>query len=213
MNSETEVKKKKKNYLNNSDLLEEIKKSREQGKVTEKLGTMFMALVKKYATIPRFSGYTYNEDMQAFALLTLTRVWKSFDETTYDNPFAYFTRIVHNAFHQFDNMERKQRDIRDALLVENGKNPSFNYAERYDDEHVLITADDDSDIMEYFDKHDVSRENVKTIDTYEDDSGFYKLETESREIINDDVLEPDLLDSLETDICDVVHTDDIFYKD
>lgn len=122
--------KKKKNYLNNADMLIELKKCHEKGRLTEEMGNMFLMLTKRYASIPRFSGYSYNDEMQSFALLTLTKVWKGFDANRFNNPFAYFTQIVHNAFHQFDNQERRQRDIRDALLVDQGKNPSYSYSER-----------------------------------------------------------------------------------
>lgn len=136
----TVIPKKKKNYLNNADILLELKKCHAQGKLTEEMGKMFLSLVKRYASIPRFSGYSYNNDMQSFALLTLVKVWKGFNAEKYNNPFAYFTQIVHNAFHQLDNQERRQRDIRDAILVEQGKNPSFNYCERMNENG----SDDDS---------------------------------------------------------------------
>ena len=144
--------KKKKNYLNNADMLVELKKSHENGRLTEEMGLMFMMLVKRYASIPRFSGYSYNDEMQSFALLTLVKVWKGFDGTRFFNPFAYFTQIVHHAYHQLDNQERKQRDIRDALLVDQGKNPSYNYSERAS--YGGDGSDDaygDSDYMEFHD--------------------------------------------------------------
>jgi len=145
--------KKKKNYLNNADMLRELKLSHENNsRLTEEMGLMFKMLVKRYASIPRFSGYSYNDEMQGFALLTLVKVWKGFDAAKYSNPFAYFTQIVHHAFHQLDNQERKQRDIRDALLVDQGKNPSYNFAERasYTDDSGDSYGDIDS--MEVYDR-------------------------------------------------------------
>ena len=149
--------KRKKNYLNNSDLLIELKKSREQDRVTENLGAMFLALVKRYASIPRFSGYSYNDEMQLFALFTLCKVWKGFDAERFNNPFAYFTQIVHNSFHQLDNRERRQRDIRDALLVDQGKNPSFNYSERMSGSDEYMDDFGDNDYMEVQDR------DIKTV--------------------------------------------------
>lgn len=145
-------KKKPKNYLNNADMLIELKKCHVQGKLTEEMGRMFMMLVKRYASIPRFSGYSYNDDMQSFALLTLTKVWRGFNADKYKNPFAYFTQIVHNAFHQLDNQERRQRDIRDAVLVDQGKNPSFNYTERMNGANDSMDDLGDSDYMEVHDR-------------------------------------------------------------
>lgn len=149
----TTVKKKPKKYLNNTDMLAELKKCHANGRLTEEMGKMFVTLVKRYASIPRFSGYSYNDDMQSFALLTLVKVWKGFNAEKYNNPFAYFTQITHHAFHQLDNQERRQRDIRDAVLVDQGKNPSFNYADRMT--HAS-TLDDlgDGDYMEIHDNAD-----------------------------------------------------------
>lgn len=144
--------KRKKNYLNNPDMIAELRKCHAQDRLTEEMGKMLMTLVKRYATIPRFANYSYNEDMQSLALLTLCKAWKRFNIEKYDNPFAYYTQITHHAFHQLDNSERKQRDIRDALLVDQGKNPSFNYAERQSSDDDSYDAYGDSDYMEVHDK-------------------------------------------------------------
>lgn len=154
MTEEVPKKKKKKNYLNNADMLKEIDRCHAEDKLTDEMANMFMSLVKRYATIPRFSGYSYNDDMQSLALLTLVEMWRKFDREKFNNPFAYYTQIVHNAFHQLDNKERRQRDIRDAVLVDHGKNPSFNYEERY--RNTLSESEDlgDNDAMEYHDYDD-----------------------------------------------------------
>ena len=136
-------------YVTNKELLREIEISRKQDKMTEELGVMLMKICKRYAVIGRFANYTYNEDMQAFALMTLCRVWRGFNPEKSNNPFAYFTQIINNAFFQLDNMERKQRDIRDAILVDQGKNPSFSYSERVD-----FDNSDDFDQMEIHDMID-----------------------------------------------------------
>lgn len=136
-------------YVRKDDMMLEITKSKQQGKMTEQLGKMFLQLTRRYATVKRFVGYSYNDEMQGFALMTLCKVWKAFDETKYNNPFAYYTQVIHNAFFQFNNQERNQRKIRDAMLVKNGRNPSYNYTEqggRSED----MDADGDSDFMEVY---------------------------------------------------------------
>lgn len=140
INKKTEKRKNSKNYLNNADLMKEIIKSRAQDKMTDELANMFKVLAKKYASKGRFVNYTYNEDLQAFALLTGVKVWRSFDPEKGNNPFAYFTQVFKAAFLQYDNNERKQRDIRDAKLIDLGSNPSYSYTDRYgseDFEHHL----------------------------------------------------------------------------
>lgn len=127
--------KKKKNYINNADLLKELEISNEQGKMTTNLTKMLMMLTHRFATKGRFANYTYNEDMQAFALLTIVKVWKGFKAERSNNPFAYFTQTIKNAFFQFDNLERKQRDIRDSILISHGESASFSFMDRNGHDH------------------------------------------------------------------------------
>lgn len=144
----TTTKKKPKNYLNNVDIMKEWNQSMTDGKMTNTFADMMKQLTKRYAVTHRFAGYTYNEDMQAFALMTICKVWKSFNPKITNNPFAYFTQIIHNAFFAFNNQERKERMIRDKLLVNQGKPPSFGFSESasYDGDSY-----GDTDFMEFLD--------------------------------------------------------------
>lgn len=154
----TELKKKKKNYINNADLLIELEKSHKQNRMTEELGRMLLLLCQRYIQIPRFAKYTYTDDMQGFALMTICRVWKSFDATKSQNPFAYFTQCIHHAYFAYNNQERKQRDIKDEIRIRNGMNASYNYADR-------VNGNDDHDAsgdVDYMEIHDV-------IDPYKED--------------------------------------------
>lgn len=121
------AKRKTTNYLNNRDLLAETIKSNEQDKMTEKLAQMLMKLVERYGKKGNFSGYTYNDDMQAYALMMLVRTWRSFKPERSTNAFAFFTQCVKNSFIQYLNQERRQRDIRDEMLVSKGLSPSHTY--------------------------------------------------------------------------------------
>lgn len=127
-------------YLNNKDLLSEVIKSKQQQKMTDKFARMLMLLTSRYAKKGNFSGYTYNEDMQGYALMMLVRTWDSFDPSKSENPFAFYTQCIKNSFTQFLNQERKQRDIRDSLLVDNGMSPSYSYTES-DDQQEGSLAD------------------------------------------------------------------------
>ena len=127
------IKKKKKvtPYLNNRDLLAETLKSKEQGKMTDTLARMLMTLVDKYAGQKSFCNYSYNDDMQAYALMMLSKTWNGFKPEKSSNAFAFFTQCVKNSFRQYLNTERRQRDIRDKALVEQGMNPSHTYEIAY----------------------------------------------------------------------------------
>jgi len=114
-------------YLNNKDLLPEVITSKAKGEMTPTLAKMLMLLCSNYAKKGNFVNYSYNEDMQAYALMMLVRTWKSFDPAKSNNPFAFFTQCIKHSFIQYLNHEKRQRDVRDALLVDQGFNPSFGY--------------------------------------------------------------------------------------
>lgn len=119
--------KKRTNYINNRDLLHEVVESKKTGQMTNKLAHMLLLLCQRYAGKSNFSGYTYNEDMQGFAMLMLVRTWQAFDPAKSQNPFAFFTQCIKHSFIQYLNQEKRQRDIRDEILVQEGMSPSYNY--------------------------------------------------------------------------------------
>jgi RNA polymerase sigma factor (sigma-70 family) len=119
-------------YVTNKALLAEFAKSKERGEMTNELAKMVMLICERYARRGSYASYTYNEDLQSFALMNLVKSWKSFNPEKSQNPFAYFTSCIHNSFLQYLNQERKHRNIRDALLVENGLDPSYTYSGSYE---------------------------------------------------------------------------------
>lgn len=121
------TKKRKVNYLNNKDFLAEVIKSKEQSRMTDKLARMLQLLTARYAKKSNFANYTYNDDMQGYAMLMLVRTWHSFDPKKSLNPFAFFTQCIKNSFIQYLNQERRQRDIRDIALINQGMSPSFTF--------------------------------------------------------------------------------------
>jgi DNA-directed RNA polymerase specialized sigma24 family protein len=114
-------------YLNNKELLAEVKKSKKKGQMSDALAKMLQLLCSKYAKKGNFVNYSYNEDMQAYAMMMLVRTWNSFNPEKSNNPFAFFTQCVKNSFIQYLNHEQRQRDVRDLLLIDSGLNPSYGY--------------------------------------------------------------------------------------
>ena len=114
-------------YLNNADMLKAVLESKEMGHMSDTLARMLMMLVRRYASKGNFSGYSYNDEMQSFALVSLTRTWASFDPAKSSNCFAYFTQCTHNSFIQYLAVEKKQQLIRDEMMIDGGLMPSYSY--------------------------------------------------------------------------------------
>ncbi len=97
----------------------------ERGSITNKLAKMFILMVNKYAQRGNWRGYTYLDEMKGQALLQLAQMGLQFDEYKSDNPFSYYTASVSNSFTRVFNLEKKNQELRDDLLVESGASPSF----------------------------------------------------------------------------------------
>ncbi|HEY6437090.1 MAG TPA: hypothetical protein VIY47_10905, partial [Ignavibacteriaceae bacterium] len=97
----------------------------ERGSITNKLAKMFILMVNKYAQRSNWRGYTYLDEMKGQALLQLAQMGLQFDEFQSDNPFSYYTMSLQNSFTRVLNLEKKNQDLRDDLLIDSGASPSF----------------------------------------------------------------------------------------
>jgi hypothetical protein len=120
----------------------------EEGKITNRLATMFMLLVERYSKRGNWRGYTYVDEMRSHALLQLSQIGLQFDESKSDNPFAFYTQVIKNCFTRILNVERKNQHIRDDLLIIAGVQPSYTrqidheIEQRFGDEQATVTAAD-----------------------------------------------------------------------
>lgn len=130
-------------YLSNKELLAEVKNSKVKGEMTNKLARMLQMLCSKYAKKGNFVNYSYNEDMQAYAMMMLVRTWDGFKPEVSTNAFAWYTQCIKNSFIQYLKQEKRQRDIRDELLVDQGLTPSFGFGEK--DENDAHNVEDEED--------------------------------------------------------------------
>lgn len=88
----------KRNYLNNRDLLDEIIKSKEQDALTSKALEMLMLLANKCNTKLHYANPDDRQDCIASAYMDLFRYWKSFNPEKSSNAFAYFTEVSKRGF-------------------------------------------------------------------------------------------------------------------
>jgi DNA-directed RNA polymerase specialized sigma24 family protein len=118
-------------YVTNAQLLEAIAADKANGrKLSSKLAKYLWMIAERYSHSPSFGGYSFREDMVSFAVVNLCANWYKFDPTKSDNPFAFYTTAAYRSFLQYLADEKKQRDIRDTMLVDQGANPSFSFQER-----------------------------------------------------------------------------------
>ncbi|MDH7971050.1 hypothetical protein QH494_02555 [Sphingomonas sp. AR_OL41] len=99
----------------------------DRGRITERLGREFIALVTAYGRRGNFAGYSYIDEMRSNALISLSHGALKFDDTRTDNAFAYLTVITHNAFLKVLKDEKRAQILRDTLLMDAGANPSIGF--------------------------------------------------------------------------------------
>jgi hypothetical protein len=131
-------------YVKNADLLPVVLEAKVVGKVTTQLIKMIQMIAERYSRSSNFIGYSFREDMVAAAVMNLCNTALKFNELKYSNAFSYYTSAIHNSFLQYIADEKKHRNIRDALLIDAGSNPSFNYLQGEKDEsHFEIKESDE----------------------------------------------------------------------
>jgi hypothetical protein len=76
------------------------------------VGKCIMLIAQRLATRPNFVGYSYKEEMIGDAIENCLRYLHNFNPEKTNNPFAYFTQIVYNAFLRRIDKEKKQLYIK-----------------------------------------------------------------------------------------------------
>ena len=114
---------KKRNYVNNKDLLAALIAYRaavaeaEEGgedkpQVPDYIGKCIMMIAQRLATRPNFSGYMYKEEMISDGIENCLQYIHNFNPEKSQNPFAYFTQIIWYAFLRRISKEKKQMYIK-----------------------------------------------------------------------------------------------------
>jgi len=106
----------------------------DHGRITNKLGTMFLKLVERYSHRANWRGYTYVDEMRGQALVQLSYMGLQFNEAKSDNPFAYYTAAVNNSFTRVLNLEKRSQNIKDDILIEQGHLPSYSRQLKHEEE-------------------------------------------------------------------------------
>jgi hypothetical protein len=113
----------KRNYVNNPDLLaaliaykELCKEAEDAGEknpqVPEYIGKCILLIATRLATKPNFSGYSYKEEMISDGIENCLQYIHNFNPEKSHNPFAYFTQIIWFAFLRRIQKEKKQTYIK-----------------------------------------------------------------------------------------------------
>jgi hypothetical protein len=84
------------------------------------LGECFLKIATHLSYKPNFVNYMFREDMISDGIENCVQYIHNFDPEKSNNPFAYFTQIIHYAFLRRIQKEKKQLDIKNKIIDRTG---------------------------------------------------------------------------------------------
>ena len=124
-------KKKPEHYVNNKELLEalivyrtKVAAAKEAGlpkpRITNYLGECFLKIATHLSYKPNFVNYMFRDDMISDGIENCVQYIHNFNPERSQNPFAYFTQIIHYAFLRRIQKEKKQLEIKTKIIERTG---------------------------------------------------------------------------------------------
>ena len=129
-------------YVNNKEFLaaliayrEMVQLAEQRGdpkpRITNYLGECFLKIATHLSFKPNFVNYIFKDDMISDGIENCVQYIHNFDPEKSQNPFAYFTQIIHYAFLRRIQKEKKQLEIKNKILEKTGFDEVF-----YDDNTI-----------------------------------------------------------------------------
>ena len=95
------------------------------------IGECFLKIANHLSFKPNFVNYMFKEDMISDGIENCVQYIHNFDPDKSQNPFAYFTQIIHYAFLRRIQREKRQLEIKNKIIERSG------YSEVFDDNNRL----------------------------------------------------------------------------
>ena len=142
--------KRSEHYVNNKEFLAALVKLREDREIAEikglpkppiprYVGECFLKIANHLSFKPNFVNYMFKEDMISDGIENCVQYIHNFNPAKSQNPFAYFTQIIHYAFLRRIQREKRQLEIKNKILEKSG------YSEVFDNNNTI----DGSSFSEY----------------------------------------------------------------
>ena len=134
--------KRSEHYVNNKEFLAALVKLREDREIAEirglpkppiprYIGECFLKIANHLSFKPNFVNYMFKEDMISDGIENCVQYIHNFNPEKSQNPFAYFTQIIHYAFLRRIQREKRQLEIKNKIIEKSG------YQEVFDDNNQI----------------------------------------------------------------------------
>ena len=128
--------KRSEHYVNNKEFLAALIKYREDKEIAEiqgkpkppiprYIGECFLKIANHLSFKPNFVNYMFKEDMISDGIENCVQYIHNFNPEKSQNPFAYFTQIIHYAFLRRIQKEKRQLEIKNKILERSGFSEVF----------------------------------------------------------------------------------------
>ena len=128
--------KRSEHYVNNKEFRAALIKLREDREIAEirgkekpriprYIGECFLKIATHLSFKPNFVNYMFKEDMISDGIENCVQYIHNFNPEKSQNPFAYFTQIIHYAFLRRIQKEKKQLEIKNKILEKTGYEQVF----------------------------------------------------------------------------------------
>ena len=134
--------KRSEHYVNNKEFLaaliayrENVDLAAQRGEpkpvIPRYIGECFLKIATHLSFKPNFVNYMFKDDMVSDGIENCVQYIHNFNPEKSQNPFAYFTQIIHYAFLRRIQREKRQLEIKNKILEKSG------YSEVFDDNNTL----------------------------------------------------------------------------
>ena len=128
--------KRSEHYVNNKEFLAALIKYREDKEIAEiqgkpkppsprYIGECFLKIANHLSFKPNFVNYMFKEDMISDGIENCVQYIHNFNPEKSQNPFAYFTQIIHYAFLRRIQREKRQLEIKNKIIERSGYSEVF----------------------------------------------------------------------------------------
>ena len=138
-----EKRKRSEHYVNNKEFLAALIRYREDVEIAQiqdktkpviprYIGECFLKIANHLSFKPNFVNYMFKEDMISDGIENCVQYIHNFNPEKSQNPFAYFTQIIHYAFLRRIQREKRQLEIKNKILEKSGYNEVFDDSNQID---------------------------------------------------------------------------------
>ena len=132
-------------YVNNKEFLaalieyrNKVAEAKEKGldkpPIPNYIGECFLKIANHLSFKPNFVNYMFKDDMICDGIENCVQYIHNFNPEKSQNPFAYFTQIIHYAFLRRIQKEKKQMEIKNKIIEKSG------YSEVFVDDNTLDSS-------------------------------------------------------------------------